>query len=206
MARPAQTEAEREARMREIRMAALEVFSAHGFSAARLDDVAQAAGVAKGTIYLYFRSKEELFESIISHSIGASLSGVEAALEEGWSAPDLLRLLLRKIADSIEESEKGAVLHLVFAEGARFPAIAEYYHREVISRGTELIRKIAARGRERGEFFSDAPERYPMLMIAPAVLATLWSVVFSRCENLDVRGLLDAHAELLLRGLSVRGD
>lgn len=206
MARPAQTEAERETRMRDIRAAALEIFSARGFSAARLDDVAQAAGVAKGTIYLYFRSKEELFESIISHTIGAKLTEVEAALAADLSAPDLLRLLLAKFADSIEDPERSAVLQLVFAEGARFPAIADFYHREVISRGTELIRRIAVKGRERGEFHSDAAERFPMLTIAPAVLASLWSVVFARCEGVDARALLEAHAEILLRGLGARPD
>ena len=77
MGRPARSLKERRQRMRAIRAAALDVFAAKGFSAARLEDVAQAAGVAKGTIYLYFKSKEDLLESIVKSTIGVTLAGVE---------------------------------------------------------------------------------------------------------------------------------
>ena len=147
MARQARTPTEREESMRAIRAAALDLFAQKGFSAARLEDVAAAAGVAKGTIYLYFSSKQDLLEAIVANTIGASLTKVEQALAASPApASELLRLLGRAMAMGIQDPDRRRVLHLVLSEGARFPAIADFYHREIISRGLALIRAIIAKG------------------------------------------------------------
>jgi len=203
LARQARTIAEREDRMRAIRAAALAVFAAKGFSAARLDDVAAAAGVAKGTIYLYFKSKEDLLEAIVKSTIGVVLGDVEQMVAASPApASALLRLIGRAIVTGVLEPERRQVLHLILSEGARFPALADFYHREIISRGISLIRAVIARGVESGEFLSDEPARFPHLIIAPALVAVVWSVVFARIEPLDAQGLMDAHIDLLTRGLS----
>ena len=148
MARQARTKADRDDRIRAIQAAALDVFSAKGFSAARLDDIAAAAGIAKGTIYLYFKSKDELFEAIVKSTIGVTLGHVEQAVAAS-SAPasQLLRLVGRAIAGAIDDPDRKRVVHLVLSEGARFPAIADFYHREIIARGMALVRAIVAKGR-----------------------------------------------------------
>jgi AcrR family transcriptional regulator len=198
----ARTEAEREERMRSIRAAALDVFSAKGFAAARLDDIAKAAGVAKGTIYLYFASKEDLLESIVKSTIGAVLANFEQAVATSPApASALLRLMGQVIGVAIEDGDRRRVLHLVLSEGARFPAIADFYHREIISRGMALMRAIVAKGIASGEFASDELARFPQLAIAPALVAVIWSVVFGRIEPLNARAMLDAHFSLLLRAL-----
>jgi AcrR family transcriptional regulator len=195
--------AERADRMRAIRAAALAVFAAKGFSAARLDDVAAAAGVAKGTIYLYFRSKEDLLEAIVKSTIGVVLENVERAVAASPApASELLRLIGQTVIAGVLDPERRQVLHLIISEGARFPALADFYHREIISRGVSLIRAVIARGRESGEFAYDEPARFPHLVFAPALLAVVWSVVFARIEPLDAQALMDAHIDLLTRALT----
>ncbi len=193
--------------MRAIRAAALDLFARKGFSAARLDDVAAAAGVAKGTIYLYFSSKQDLLEAIVASTIGATLAQVEQAVAASPApASELLRLMGRAIALGLQDPARRRVLHLVLSEGARFPAIADFYHREIISRGLGLIRAIIAKGLASGEFVSDELARFPQLFIAPALLAAIWSVVFARIETLDAGAMIEAHVELLLRALTGRTE
>jgi AcrR family transcriptional regulator len=203
MARQARTEAEREDRMRAIRAAALDVFAAKGFSAARLEDVARAASVAKGTIYLYFKSKDDLLEAIVKSTIGVTLQNVELAVGASPApASQLLRLVGQTIAAALQDPDRRRVLHLILSEGGRFPALAEFYHREIISRGAAMIRTIVAKGLASGEFVSDEPARFPHLVIAPAIVAVIWSVVFARIEPLDSRALIEAHFDLLTRALT----
>ena len=191
--------------MRAIRGAALDLFAQKGFSATRLDDVAAAAGVAKGTIYLYFPSKQDLLEAIVASTIGATLTQVEQAVAASAApASELLRLMGRAMARGVQDPERRQVLHLVLSEGARFPRIAQFYHREIISRGMRLIRAIIAKGLGSGEFVSDEPARFPQLFIAPALVAAIWSVVFARIEPLDANAMMEAHVELLLRALTGR--
>lgn len=203
MRKQARTEAEREERMRTIRVAALDVFAAQGFAAARLDDVARAAGVAKGTIYLYFKSKDDLFEAIVKSTIGVVLANFEQVVAVSPApASEMLRMMGRVIATAIEDGDRRRVLHLVLSEGARFPAIADFYHREIISRGMRLMRVIIAKGIDSGEFKSDELARFPQLAMAPALVAVIWAVVFERIETLDASAMLEAHFDLLLRAIT----
>jgi len=203
MARQARTKADRDDRIRAIQAAALDVFAAKGFSAARLDDIAAAAGIAKGTIYLYFKSKDELFEAIVKSTIGVTLSQVEQAVAASPApASQLLRLVGQAIAGALDDPDRKRVVHLVLSEGARFPAIADFYHSEIIARGMALVRAIVAKGRASGEFISDEPARFPQLVIAPALVAVMWSIVFARIEPLDAHALIEAHFDLLTRALT----
>jgi AcrR family transcriptional regulator len=203
MRKQARTEAEREERMRTIRAAALDIFASRGFAAARLDDIARAASVAMGTIYLYFKSKDDLLESIVKSTIGVTLENFEQFVAASpASASQMLRMMGNVIATAIEDNDRRRVLHLVLSEGARFPAIADFYHREIISRGMRLMRAIVAKGIASGEFKSDELARFPQLAMAPALVATIWAIVFQRIETLDARAMLDAHFDLLLRALT----
>ena len=110
------------------------------------------------------------------------------------------------IATAIDDADRRRVLYLVMSEGARFPSIAEFYHREIISRGLKLLRAIVAKGCESGEFQSDELARFPQLVMAPALVAAIWAMVFNRVEPLDARAMLEAHFELLLRALVRRPE
>jgi AcrR family transcriptional regulator len=203
MARQARTPAERDEKMRAIRAAALDVFSQKGFAGARLDDVASAAGVAKGTIYLYFKSKQDLLEAIVRASIGAFIENIEAmVLSSPASASDLLRGLGKAMAQVVGDPDRRRIAHLVMSEGARFPAIADFYHREVMTRGLRIMRAIAEKGRISGEFRSHELEDFPQLVIAPALVAAVWTIVFERLQPLDATAMINAHIEILLRALT----
>jgi len=187
-----------EARRQAILKAALAVFAAHGFEATRLDDVAQRAGVAKGTLYLYFRDKQALFEELIRNAV----SPVMEQFGKAATAPDISPLeaierFFRLFETEVLGTERKLLLRLIMAEGPRFPAIAEFYYREVVSRGLVIMRALAERAVREGQFSGDAPARFPQLIVAPLLLAVLWDGLFARIDPLDVGALLAAHRELL---------
>lgn len=187
-----------EDRRKAILAAALAVFSEGGFAQARLDDVARKAGIAKGTVYLYFPTKEALFEALIRSAVSPVLSSLEALAR----VPDvpfaaLLERLFGLFRAEILGTERRLVLRLLLSEGARFPEVAAFYHREVLSKGVGLLRQVARRAAERGELPSDAVARFPHLVMAPLLLSILWDGLFGRFEPLDVEGLLAAHRDVL---------
>ncbi len=189
---------EPEARRQAILDAALHVFAERGFEAARLDDVAARAGVAKGTLYLYFRDKEALFEELVRSAVSPIIEAVSRAA----SAPDvpaqaILETFFALFQKEVLGTKRKLLLRLIIAEGPRFPKVAEFYHREVVMRGIGLMRTVAERAARRGEFASDAAARYPQLIVAPLILAVVWDSLFARIDPLDVAGLLRAHQEIL---------
>ena len=181
-----------------ILRAGLQVFAEKGFAAARLEDVAEKAGVGKGTIYLFFRDKEDLFEQIVLGAVSPVLALVGAVAADPEAPTDVI---LGRLFDLFRAEVLGTwrhqVVRLVISEGPRFPAIAEFYHREVISKGLGIIRNLAQRALARGELKSAALTRFPQLAFAPLLLALIWEGLFSTIEPLDVDGLLAAHRELL---------
>ncbi|MPZ56452.1 MAG: TetR family transcriptional regulator [Rhizobiales bacterium] len=185
------------ARREAILAAALEEFSAQGFSAARLDDVARRAGVAKGTIYLYFRDKEALFEELIRSVLSPVVGAMELALRD--ERP------VRQIADSAVEifvrevygTRRKDIIRLVISEGGRFPKLAEFYHREVLARLFAAMQALLRRAAEGGELRNNAVVQFPQLIGAPAIVGIIWSGLFDRFEPLDVRGFLRAQLDLI---------
>jgi AcrR family transcriptional regulator len=190
--------AERSAVRRDaILSAALDEFSARGFEAARLDDVARRAGIAKGTIYLYFSDKETLFQELVRSYI----SPVVGSLEHVADVDAPLRAIVERLAElfvsEIVETRRKDIIRLVLSEGPRFPKLAEFYYREVISRALGAVRGVLRRAVARGEVTSDVLVRFPQLLIAPGLVAIMWKSLFDRFEPLDVRALLRAHFDFI---------
>jgi AcrR family transcriptional regulator len=190
--------AARQAERREaILDAALAEVSASGFATARLDDVARRAGVAKGTIYLYFRDKESLFQELVR----STLSPIVGELE----GKPMADLPARKVAEAIADifvheifaTRRKDVIRLIITEGQRFPKLAEVYYHEVIARVLPALRGLMARAASRGELPNDALARFPQLLVAPAMVALVWNGLFERFAPLDVQELLRAHIEIL---------
>jgi AcrR family transcriptional regulator len=181
-----------------ILSAALDEFSARGFATARLDDVARRAGVAKGTIYLYFRDKEALFQELVR----AELSPVVAALEAAPVADLPLRVVAERLvtifAREIFTTHRKDVIRLILTEGPRFPAIAEFYYHEVVERIMAVIRGLAKNAVARGELPNDALVRFPQLLGAPGIVAILWSGLFDHWAKLDVEAFMLAYLDLIL--------
>jgi AcrR family transcriptional regulator len=197
----------KEARPDEILAAALVSFAERGFAATRLDDVAARAGISKGTLYLYFRSKEELFKAVVRATIVPNLERVEglAASFTGPSAMLLERLLLTMAG--VVASRVGAIPKLVIAEAGNFPDLARFYLDEVVRRGLRLIGMILRRGIERGEFRAVDVDHAVFCVIAPMLIAALWknSLEPHADAPLDTDTLARAHLDMLLRGLETRG-
>jgi AcrR family transcriptional regulator len=184
------------ARRDAILAAALEEFSARGFEATRLDDVAKRADVAKGTIYLYFRDKEALFQELIRTMLTPIVGSIEA-----MGAAELpVNVLAERIVDlfvtEVYETRRKDVIRLMITEGRRFPKLAEFYYREVLSRIIAAVRALLARAAARGEVPAALVD-FPQIIAAPGLVAIIWSGLFERFEPLDVRAMMKAHVEML---------
>jgi len=195
----------KDARPPEILEAALAVFAEKGFAATRLDDVAAKAGITKGTIYLYFDSKQALFEALARQSIGVQIDQVTAQLAQfPGSSSDLLRFVLGTMGNFAITSDRVVLPRLVLAEAANFPQLAEFWRREVVERGIALMSGIIQRGIDRGEFRKIEPAHAARLCVAPILVIVLWRTTFARfdAEPYDYQGLIDAHLATLLKGLA----
>jgi AcrR family transcriptional regulator len=177
--------------------AALEEFSARGFAAARLDDVARRAGVAKGTIYLYFRDKESLFQELVRALVSPLVGAITSAPLDDIPIRAVVEMIVGVFVNEIFATRRKDVLRLIITEGPRFPKLAEFYYREVISRVLPILRARLTLAVQRGELAHDALARFPQLLVAPALMAIVWSGLFEQFQPLDVRALMQAHLELL---------
>lgn len=187
-----------ETRRQAILDAALLTFAEHGFEAARLDDVAARAGVAKGTLYLYFPSKEALFEGLVRASVVPIIERMsELAAAAEIPPKQAIETFFALFQSEVLGTSRKLLLRLIISEGPRFPAIAEVYYREVVSRGLALMRMLAESAVRQGEFSSDAAARFPQLIIAPLLMALIWDGLFARIDPLDVGRLLEAHVDVL---------
>ena len=185
-----------------ILAAALAEFAARGFAATRLDDVARRAGVAKGTIYLYFRDKESLFQELVRTMLSPLVGTIEAAPLRDVPIRSVAEMIVDVFIKEIYGTRRKDVIRLIISEGPRFPKLAEIYYREVIARVLPVIRGRLALAVERGELSRDALARFPQLLVAPALLAVIWNGLFGRFAPLEVRELMRAHLDLLFEDRS----
>jgi AcrR family transcriptional regulator len=179
-----------------ILAAALDEFSARGFEATRLDDVAKRAGVAKGTIYLYFRDKESLFQELIRAMLAPLIGTIEALGEANVPMGMLTDRIVDLFVREVYETRRKEVVRLILTEGRRFPKIAEFYYREVLSRVIAAVRALLRQAAVRGEVPQGLVD-FPQIIAAPGLLAIIWSGLFDRFEPLDVRAMMKAHVDIL---------
>lgn len=180
-----------------ILAAALDEFSSRGFEAARLDDVARRAGVAKGTIYLYFRDKESLFQELIRAMLTPLVGTIEAMGQADVPLAVLADRIVELFVIEVYETRRKDVVRLLISEGRRFPKLAEFYYREVLSRIIAAVRSLLRRAAARGEVPEDLAD-FPQIIAAPGLVAIIWSGLFERFEPLDVRRMMKTHLDLLL--------
>ena len=183
--------------------AAIDEFRAAGLTNARLDDIAARAGVAKGTLYLYFSSKEELFKAAVRSLIHPLLEAIErqVATYEG-PTEELLRDAIRTMyVDVVPQNNGCELMRLMIAEGHRMPDLAEFYYREVAERGLATLRMIVWRGIAKGEFRQSPAEEFPHLLLAPRKLSMTWQLLFGERHCLDLERYAQAHADFVIAAL-----
>jgi AcrR family transcriptional regulator len=185
------------ARREAILEAALDEFSARGFAAARLEDVAKRAGVAKGTIYLYFADKEALFQELVRFQIGPVMSAFETVLASPLPLKSLTDQAIEIFTREVFGTRRKQVMRLIISEGPRFPALAEFYYREVLGPILKAVRARLQRALEHGEIADDALLRFPQLLGAATVMAVVWQGLFDRFEPLDARAMIRAYFDRL---------
>ncbi|MEM6554442.1 MAG: TetR/AcrR family transcriptional regulator [Pseudomonadota bacterium] len=195
-------EQQKEAKRLALVDAALAVFSRVGFAAAKIDDVAEEAGVSKGTVYLYFDSKEQLFEGMVKSKMSPMLNNVAGlAIDPDQSATDRLKQHLRFFYTKVLDTDRRQIMRLIMSEGPNFPHLAEFYHANVLSRGQAMINAIIQQGIETGEFRNMAGHGLMHNVVAGALVAGIWKLVFDRFQPIDLDAYFDTHVDLILNGL-----
>ncbi len=197
--KPAASRAERAAERRgAIIEAAMDEFIARGFAATRLDDVAKRAGVAKGTIYLHFKDKESMFEELIRTAIVPMINRLWGTPPQpGASVRDMVEGFAKTFIEEVATTRRGDLVRLIVAEGPRFPEVADFYYREVVSRGLAGMRALIELGIARGEIKQKNLARFPQIMVAPALIAVIWQSLFSRHAPLDALEMFRVHLDLI---------
>jgi len=200
-------ERRKDARPDEIIAAALDLFVERGFAATKLDEVATRAGVSKGTLYLYFANKEELFKAVVREGLVSQL--VEARLMIGschGGSGDLLELVMHGWWEKIGSTRISGIPKLVLSEARNFPEIANFYVSEVVHPGQQVMADIIRRGIASGEFRDVDADDAARLFMAPLLMIALWrnSLAHFASEQMDPLRLMRTHIDMLREGLAKR--
>lgn len=199
----------KEARPQELLDAALELFVEKGFAATRLDEVARRAGVSKGTVYLYFPGKEELFKAVVRHSLTPIIAlGSDLLDSHRGRTADLLRELMQVWWERVGSTRASGIFKLVLAEACNFPDLTRFYVDEVVLPVRRVLARAIERGIARGEFRRLNPDEVVHALIAPAQYLVLHQHSIGACGfhemDLDVRSFLNTQLDLILHGLAAR--
>ncbi|MEI7950027.1 MAG: TetR/AcrR family transcriptional regulator [Gammaproteobacteria bacterium] len=195
-------ELQKEARRTAIIDAALEAFTQQGFTATKLDDVAERAGIGKGTIYLYFDSKENLFEEVVRQTLFPMRDAAEARVGSfTGSAAELLTLHFSHFYVAMANPKIPPLMAMISGEALRFPAIARFFYEEIISKSQQILRRIISRGVESGEFRAEANELYLQLLTAPVLISTTWNLQFREHAPIEIDKYMQMHIDFVLRAI-----
>ncbi len=199
----------KEARPGELLEAALDLFVEKGFAATRVDEVAARAGVSKGTLFLYFPSKEELFKAVVRENIAGRFAEWNTELETFvGTTSEVLSYCYQVWWERIGATKASGITKLMFSEAQNFPEIAQFYQQEVILPGRALIRRILQRGMERGEFREMDLDYGTYIVLAPMMFLMLWNNSMGPCslpdENFNPEQYIRSQIDIILHGLCVR--
>ena len=204
---PSEGEGRRDQRRKDreaaIIAAAIEEFQTSGLTTARLDAIAARAGVAKGTLYLYYSDKAALFKAAVRSLIQPALARLqERVMQAEGSAVELLRASLRQIyREMTADSARRELVRLLIADGRRFPDLGDFYHDEVIAKGTATFRMILWRGIATGEFRHTPAEEFPHLLLAPCIALSNWKLMFGERHPMDIERYAEAHLQFVLAAI-----
>ena len=193
----------KEQRPSEILEAAFQAFSERGFATTRLDDIAALAGVTKGAIYLYFETKEKLFEAMVRHYSSGMLADAEAMLNSAeGSYTERLRDFLSLVYARCARDQRGReIIRFIVAESKSFPSLVEDHYRDFVSPAMRLVSDLLAAGAASGEFRADVTPESTEIILAPAVFLSLLRLIFADRLEVDEEAYIGAHIDLALNGL-----
>jgi AcrR family transcriptional regulator len=187
----------------EIVEAAMAVFAAKGFAAAKLDDIAARAGVSKGAIYLYFATKEDIFRAVVEQAIAPNMLVVKAmiAAHPGPFA-ELVRALAGHVGGMIEHTQVGGVAKMVIGEARNFPELARVWHDDLVAHAIGAVSEAVRNAQARGEVKPGDPRTFALQLIAPLLVGVIWRETFVPvgAEPFDLPALARQHVETFLAG------
>ncbi len=188
----------KEDRPKEITAAALAVFAERGYAATRVDDVAKRAGVSKGLLYLYFKTKEDLFKAVIRSFVVPKIDALTAIIDSSeMSAEDFLRGPFLEFAKTLPGSPISILVRLMIAEGPKHPDLLQFYWDKVVSRGLAAITVLLERGVQNGEFRRTVVNDLPHLFVMPVMFSVIFKLLFEKqCPDTDV--MIEAQVDLLI--------
>ncbi|MDH3953045.1 MAG: TetR/AcrR family transcriptional regulator [Gammaproteobacteria bacterium] len=188
----------KEDRPQEIAEAAFAAFAEKGFTATKVEDVARRAGVSKGLLYLYFKTKEELFKAVIRGVVTPRVDELTRTLDDSeLSAEAFIRGPLLTFLKRLPGSPASVVIRLMISEAPKHPDLVDYYWENVASRGLGALRQLLERGVANGEFHERAVNELPQLFIAPVMMSIVWGIVFAD-RSLDTDKLIETHVDMIL--------
>ena len=193
-----------EDRPREICAAALSVFAEKGFAAARLDEIAKQAGVSKGTLYLYFRDKEQLFRAVVRDTVVPNVENLRSDLiQTGLPFDALIRLFLAQFVEVTNRVPVGAVAKMVISESRNFPELAKVWHDEVVSKALGTITALIEMAQAKGEVRGGDARLHAFTLMGPMLMGVIYRETLEPVggEPLDFAALANQHAETVLTGL-----
>ena len=193
-----------EDRPREICAAALSVFAEKGFAAARLDEIAKRAGVSKGTLYLYFKDKEQLFRAVVRDTVVPNVENLRSDLiQTGLPFDALIRLFLAKFVEVTNRVPVGAVAKMVISESRNFPELAKVWHDEVVSKALGTITALIEMAQAKGEVRAGDARLHAFTLMGPMLMGVIYRETLEPVggEPLDFAALANQHAETVLTGL-----
>jgi len=194
----------KEDRPAEITEAALAAFAEKGYAATKVEEVAKRAGVSKGLLYLYFKTKEDLFKAVIRSFLTPRIDALIANIENTeLSAEQFLRGPFLSFAKSLPKSPVKVLVRLLIAEGPKHPDLIAWYWDNVVSRALDALRTLIARGVANGEFRKSALDEFPQLLAAPVFFSVIWTILFQSHSRLDTDRFIDAHVNLVLNSIKV---
>ena len=188
----------KEDRPQEITEAAFAAFAEKGFTATKVEDVARQAGVSKGLLYLYFKTKEELFKAVIRSVVMPRVDELTRALDSSeLGAEDFIRGPMLAFMKRLPGSPASVVIRLMISEAPKHPDLVDFYWDNVASRGLGALRQLLERGVANGEFRESAVNDLPQLFIAPVMMSVVWGIVFAD-RSLDTDKLIETHVDMIL--------
>ena len=192
----------KEDRPAEITEAAMHTFAEKGYASTRVEEVARRAGVSKGLLYLYFKTKEDLFKAVIRSFVSPRLDALIEMIETtDLSAEAFLRGPFLEFAKSVPHTPARMLVRLLVAEGPKHPDLIAWYWENVVSRGLGAIRTIIEKGVRNGEFRESALDDFPHLLVSPVIFSMLWKQLFDTHSPLDTDAFFEGHIDLLLNGI-----
>lgn len=199
-------ERRKDARPGELLEAALDLFVEKGYAATRAEEVAARAGVSKGTLFLYFGSKEELFKAVVRENVVRhQTEGAEELARFEGSSSELLKHLMLEWWRRYGATKASGISKLLMSEASNFPDLARFFQEEVVTPGHAMIRSVLQRGIDRKEFRPIDVDLTVQSIIAPLLFLVTWKHSMAPCcpgdQRIEPETFIQHHADLLLRGL-----